>query len=142
MARERESVDALAARLARALPANTERNRAELTSLTVRMRTAGARIGQRDAVHLDALSGRLASRGKNLVAPYAHELGLAASRLNDLSPLAVIARGYAITRTEDGAVVKSVDQVSAGSKVAVQVSDGVLSCTVDAAAPATDVASK
>lgn len=142
VARERESIDALAARLARALPANTERNRAELTSLTVRMRTAGARIGQRDAVHLDALSGRLASRGKNLVAPYAHELGLAASRLNDLSPLAVIARGYAITRTEDGAVVKNVDQVSAGSKVAVQVSDGVLSCTVDAAAPATDVASK
>ena len=76
------------------------------------------------------------------VAPFAHEVGLAASRLNDLSPLAVIARGYAIARTDDGAVVKSIGQAPVGSKVVVQVSDGTLSCTVDAAAPATDVASK
>ena len=62
--------------------------------------------------------------------------------MNDLSPLAVIARGYAIARTDDGAMVKSIGQAPAGSKVAVQVSDGTLSCTVDAAAPATDVASE
>ena len=142
IARERDSVDALAARLARALPANTERNRVELASLTVRMRAAGAGIAQRDEARLETLSGRLASQGKSLVAPFAHEVGLAASRLNDLSPLAVIARGYAIARTDDGAVVKNIGQAPVGSKVAVQVSDGTLSCTVDAAAPATDVASK
>ena len=142
IARERDSVDALAARLARALPANTERNRVELASLTVRMRAAGAGIPQRDEARLETLSGRLASQGKSLVAPFAHEVGLAASRLNDLSPLAVIARGYAIARTDDGAVVKNIGQAPVGSKVAVQVSDGTLSCTVDAAAPATDVASK
>ncbi len=142
IARERDSVDALAARLARALPANTERNRVELASLTVRMRAAGAGIAQRDEARLETLSGRLASQGKSLVAPFAHEVGLAASRLNDLSPLAVIARGYAIARTDDGAVVKNIGQAPVGSKVAVQVSDGTFSCTVDAAAPATDVASK
>ena len=139
IARERDSVDALAAR---ALPANTERNRVELASLTVRMRAAGAGIAQRDEARLETLSGRLASQGKSLVAPFAHEVGLAASRLNDLSPLAVIARGYAIARTDDGAVVKNIGQAPVGSKVAVQVSDGTLSCTVDAAAPATDVASR
>ena len=128
IARERDSVDALAARLARALPANTER-----------LRTAGTRIAQRDEARLQTLSGRLASRGKSLVAPFAHEVGLAASRLNDLSPLAVIARGYAIARTDDGAVVKSIGQVSGGSKVSVQVSNGTLSCTVDATASASDV---
>lgn len=142
IARERDSVDALAARLARALPANTERNRVDLASLTVRMRAAGAGIAQRDEARLETLSGRLASQGKSLVAPFAHEVGLAASRLNDLSPLAVIARGYAIARTDDGAVVKNIGQAPVGSKVAVQVSDGTLSCTVDAAAPATDVASE
>ena len=142
IARERDSVDALAARLARALPENTERNRVELASLTVRMRAAGAGIAQRDEARLETLSGRLASQGKSLVAPFAHEVGLAASRLNDLSPLAVIARGYAIARTDDGAVVKNIGQAPVGSKVAVQVSDGTLSCTVDAAALATDVASK
>ena len=142
IARERDSVDALAARLARALPANTERNRVELASLTVTYARSGRRHRAAwDEARLETLSGRLASQGKNLVAPFAHEVGLAASRLNDLSPLAVIARGYAIARTDDGAVVKNIGQAPVGSKVAVQVSDGTLSCTVDAAAPATDVAS-
>ena len=54
IARERDSVDALAARLARALPANTERNRVKLASLAVRMRAAGAGIAQRDEARLDA----------------------------------------------------------------------------------------
>ena len=47
----------------------------------------------------------------------------------------MIARGYAIARTETGSVVKNVAQAPLGSKIAVQVSDGTLSCTVDAAAP-------
>ena len=135
VAREGEAVCALAARLARALPANTERNRAQLSSLIARMQAAGTHVAARDAARLESLADRLASRGKGLVAPFAHEVGLAASRLNDLSPLAVIARGYAIARTETGSVVKNVAQAPLGSKIAVQVSDGTLSCTVDAAAP-------
>ena len=135
VAREGEAVCALSARLARALPANTERNRAQLSSLIARMQAAGTHVAARDAARLESLADRLASRGKGLVAPFAHEVGLAASRLNDLSPLAVIARGYAIARTETGSVVKNVAQAPLGSKIAVQVSDGTLSCTVDAAAP-------
>jgi exodeoxyribonuclease VII large subunit len=47
------------------------------------------------------------------------------ARLSALSPLATLERGYAIVRQADtGGVVRSVDQVSAGDPLAIQVLDG------------------
>ena len=41
-----------------------------------------------------------------------------------MSPLAVLHRGYSVTRFEDGSVVSSVCHVKAGDKVNVLLSDG------------------
>lgn len=68
------------------------------------------------------LSGRL-SREKERFA------GLAAS-LDAMSPLRVLARGYAVAMTETGAVVRSVQGVKAGETLHVKVSDGEIPCTV------------
>jgi exodeoxyribonuclease VII large subunit len=57
--------------------------------------------------------------------------GLSA-RLESLSPVATLARGYAIVRQpETGTVVKSVTQVSPGDHLSVRVADGVFETTVD-----------
>ena len=64
---------------------------------------------------------------------FGQSLGAAAARLHDLSPLAVLGRGYAIARDAEGAVVKSVAQAPAGSRVDVAVADGELACRVEAA---------
>ena len=49
----------------------------------------------------------------------------ASARLNALSPLAVLARGYAVVRRETtGQIVRSVKQVKAGDRLSVRVSDG------------------
>jgi len=55
----------------------------------------------------------------------------AAGRLDALSPLAVLGRGYSIAhRRTDGAVVKSVAAVSAGDALDLWVADGIIDCRV------------
>ena len=54
-----------------------------------------------------------------------------AAKLDALSPLKVLGRGYAMVTRED-AVVRSVTQLQPGDPVAVALSDGTVQCTVDA----------
>ena len=59
------------------------------------------------------------------------ELHTLAQRLNALSPLATLQRGYSISRKTDGAVLTSTEQVSVGDRVEIQLSDGHLACRVE-----------
>jgi exodeoxyribonuclease VII large subunit len=55
---------------------------------------------------------------------------VAAGKLDGLSPLAVLARGYSVTRTRAGAIVRSARQVAPGDAVGVRLHEGTLECTV------------
>lgn len=68
-----------------------------------------------------ALSGRLGTQRT--------ALGRLCAGLDAMSPLKVLARGYAVASRE-GKVVSSVEQVEPGDQVSVLVSDGRLSCRV------------
>jgi exodeoxyribonuclease VII large subunit len=57
------------------------------------------------------------------------------ARLQSLSPLAVLDRGYALVIDAQGALVRSTEQVAAGDKVTTRLSDGVFSSRVEAAKP-------
>ena len=59
------------------------------------------------------------------------DLHTLAQRLNALSPLATLERGYSISRKVDGAVLTSAEQVSIGDKVEIQLADGHLVCRVE-----------
>src|SRR5439155_1172302 len=50
--------------------------------------------------------------------------------LDWLSPLAVLGRGYSLTRAPDGAIVRSARQVKAGDDVQVLLHEGSLDCRV------------
>lgn len=52
------------------------------------------------------------------------------AKLDAMSPLKVLTRGYAMTRLEDGTVLRSVRQVAAGTQVTVSLSDGRFSASV------------
>ena len=65
----------------------------------------------------------LSRLGKTLLDPYYSEASIAASRLNDLSPLHILERGWSIARNEEGSVLRSVTEV--------QLLDGALSCRVE-----------
>lgn len=60
-----------------------------------------------------------------------NQLQSLAARLNGLSPLATLKRGYSICRTSSGDVVTSSDQINVGERLDVQLSEGNLVCTVD-----------
>ena len=58
------------------------------------------------------------------------DLRTLAQRLNALSPLATLQRGYSISRKTDGEVLSSTEQVSVGDRVEIQLADGHLACRV------------
>jgi len=58
-----------------------------------------------------------------------NSLALQASKLDSVSPLNVLARGYSITKTQQGKVVKSVGQVKAGDVLVTELVDGSVKST-------------
>ena len=58
-------------------------------------------------------------------------LGRLAAALDAMSPLKVLARGYAVARKADGSVVSSVGAVKAGDRLRLRVSDGEILCVAE-----------
>ena len=52
------------------------------------------------------------------------------AKLDAMSPLKVLTRGYAMAQTQDGSVLRSVTQVNSGDLITISVSDGSLAATV------------
>ncbi|KJF99458.1 exodeoxyribonuclease VII large subunit [Photobacterium angustum] len=60
-----------------------------------------------------------------------HKLAVAAEKLETVSPLATLARGYSITRNEQGDVIRNTSQVKHGDKLITTVTDGdIHSCVI------------
>ena len=91
----------------------------------------------KDSLHLNDMQRRLCDRAKTSFERFEHDLALRAGRLHDLSPLAVLSRGYAIAKDEEGSVVCSIHAVHGGDGLDVAVSDGVISCSVNYSSPHT-----
>ena len=86
---------------------------------------------QQQELQLEMLRQRLEHAGTGVVQKNALRFQRAAAKLDALSPLKVLSRGYAMVTRED-AVVRSVTQLEPGDPVAVALSDGTVQCTVDA----------
>nr|WP_300296962.1 exodeoxyribonuclease VII large subunit [uncultured Intestinimonas sp.] len=56
--------------------------------------------------------------------------GLAA-KLDALSPLKVLGRGYALVRSSGGEVISSAEQTEEGEQISVRLADGALDCRVE-----------
>lgn len=81
---------------------------------------------------LDELSRRLSRAVEQCLARQEHRLALLAGRLQALSPLATLARGYCIcTRSGQADVVRRASEVSVGETVQVQLYRGRLRCLIE-----------
>lgn len=60
-----------------------------------------------------------------------HQNGLLAARLDALSPLKILSRGYGVVQDGQGATVTTVAGVQVGDSVAVRLQDGKLLCRVE-----------
>ncbi len=77
---------------------------------------------------LDHLSARMASAAVLAVSAGRERFGALAAKLDALSPLKVLGRGYAIARAADGAVVRSAAQVSPGDELTLTFQRDELKC--------------
>jgi len=103
-----------------------------------RVADAGARLRRCADALLAAAARDLDGHGRRLPAATTRQLERAAQRVDvldartrALDPQRALARGWAIVRRADGAVVRSVGDAPPGSVLAVQVADGSLQATVD-----------
>lgn len=76
------------------------------------------------ALRTDAAYNKLITKMDGLLKECAHKFELQAARLDNLSPLSVLARGYSVTQTEDFKVVTSTQQVRWGEELVTTVADG------------------
>lgn len=58
------------------------------------------------------------------------KLSIAMARLDALSPLSVLARGYSVVQSEDGTVVRSIQGINKGDELNIRVDDGNISAEV------------
>lgn len=80
---------------------------------------------------LDYTQKSLASLAERQVAQRRQRFAALCAALDAMSPLRVLARGYAVVRTADGTVLRRAGEVSTGDTVGVTLSEGRLVCTVN-----------
>ena len=79
---------------------------------------------------LELLQNRLVSAQSRIVDRKKQQFVANVSKLDAMSPLKVLTRGYALAHTDDGRLLKSIDQVEVGDHIVVDLSDGKLTASV------------
>ncbi len=79
---------------------------------------------------LQLLRNRLVAAGTNMLQPKKQRYIALTAKLDAMSPLKVLTRGYAIAQEESGALIRSVRQVAVGDTICVRLGDGSLMTNV------------
>jgi len=124
-------VDELTARLRRAMRTELGRanHRVALSTRALRASDPVARVA-RDRHRLENLQSRMTASLNRRRDRARYALETAVGRLDSLSPLAVLGRGYSLTRTATGEVVRSPAQVNVGDAIRVLLHRGSLDARV------------
>ena len=117
-------------RVAQALVRLAERKREKFTLLSERLTVAAEEITAERRERLEALAESLKDGIKAEIKDKRNAFKILLEKLNALSPLAVLSRGYAIPETENG-VIRSVDGVSEGDSIRLRLKDGALTGKIE-----------
>ena len=82
------------------------------------------RLLDSDRQQVDALAGRLAAGLGRGLDRRRGRLAVAAAELSAVSPVATLARGFAIVRDAEGRLIRSVSQTRPGTAITIQLGDG------------------
>ncbi len=80
---------------------------------------------------LNIVSDKLDYNMQALYKEKAHTLGLLCAKLNTISPLNTLTRGYAIVQNSDNNAITSVKDIKVNDRIAVTLSDGKFSALID-----------
>jgi exodeoxyribonuclease VII large subunit len=107
-----------------------------LAATQARLMAGLRRLAEQSRSRLEAAGERLERATRRRTEVARHRLEAAAGKLEGLSPLGVLARGYSLTRRlDDLSVVRSPDQVRAGDRLLTQVAGGQIISRVEGDGP-------
>jgi exodeoxyribonuclease VII large subunit len=128
--RAAQALDGLALRLKQALAGAAVRPRRRLAELQPRMQLLQERRVQGVAARLEALQRRMVRAAPVALQRRQQQVTALQRQLQALSPMAVLERGYSLTRTADGRLLRSAGQVAAGTVLKTRLADGTLTSVV------------
>ena len=127
----RQNLDAMTGAMAASLERQIKsaQKHLDVLSRSPALRSPDSYLQQREK-SLELLKNRLVSAQNQNITRKNQQFIAAVSKLDAMSPLKVLSRGYAMAQNQNGEVVRSVKQVELGERIAVTFSDGKLSATV------------
>lgn len=84
-----------------------------------------------ERIYIDRVYKDIENRCLNILETKKKELKIDVSKLDGLSPLGTLARGFSVAKDEKGKVLKSIDQVKNGDNLEIMLTDGKVMATVD-----------
>lgn len=127
----RQNLDSMSAAMSTALnrQLKSARQHLDVLSQSPALRSPTGYLEQRSK-SLELLKNRLVSAQNQSITRKNQRYIAAVSKLDAMSPLKVLTRGYAMAQTERGEVLRSVSQVELGERIRISLCDGKLSATV------------
>ena len=127
----RQALDSMTAAMTQHLTRQLKHARRQLTMLaqSPSLTSPEQYIIQRKKT-LELLCGRVFTAQTKIIHTHRQRYIAATAKLDAMSPLKVLTRGYAMAQNETGEVVRSVGQVNTGDRIYISVNDGVLTTTV------------
>jgi exodeoxyribonuclease VII large subunit len=111
-----------------------ERDAQRISNLAGRVVVAAPRVPVAAAGALDTASGRLVPAARQRTRRAEESLASLAARARSHDPQRALARGWSITRSADGALVRDPAELPAGATVTTTVAQGTFTSTVEAGA--------
>ncbi|MEF1289702.1 exodeoxyribonuclease VII large subunit [Vibrio sp. M260118] len=129
--RQSQQLDELEAKLNRAMGQfiATRNQKIERQQHRIQLNSPFKRLAEQKA-SLQSLEQKLLDAMDRKVLNTRHQLAMAAEKLDTVSPLATLKRGYSITQTEQGTVVSQTSQIKTGDTLVTRLSDGKVRSTV------------
>lgn len=107
----------------------TARMHLDLLSRSPALRSPTGYLDQKYRM-LELLQNRMIAAQNNQIALKKQRYVAMTAKLDAMSPLKVLTRGYAMVQDEDGTVIRSLTQIELGDTVNISLSDGDVSATV------------
>ena len=126
-----QNLDAMSAAMATALGRQLKaaRQHLDILSKSAALQSPTGYLQQRQK-SLALLQNRLVAAQNQCISRNNQRYIALTAKLDAMSPLKVLTRGYAMAQTGEGTVIRSVSQVRTGDQIDVSFSDGKLSATV------------
>lgn len=103
----------------------------DLADNAVRVRSATSTALERARGRVRMNRERLVTRPRNLLAREQQKLAVHTATLRGLDPVVTMARGWSITRSADGTIIRSTHDVKPGDTITTRVADGHITSTVE-----------